>query len=67
MGVASSFWHPVAAWTLLVAAGLFVLLSWTSALWARGDPLSILISPLLYVLIYTGYGLGFLRGLLTRS
>ena len=62
----ASVFHPGVAWGVLVAAVLFVLLSWASARSAGGDMLSVLLSPLLYFLIYTCYGAGFLRGLLLR-
>jgi hypothetical protein len=62
----TSVFHAGAAWALLIAAGLFVLLSWGSALSAGGDLISVLLSPLLYFLMYTCYGAGFLRGLIPR-
>ncbi len=57
---------PPIAWALLVAAGLFMLLSQGLASWAGNDLRSVLNSPVMYFPISSCYVASFSRGLLSH-
>jgi len=46
---------------------LYCILSWLSTLWKADSTMVLLLIPLFYFIIHTGYGLGFIRGLLFKK
>ncbi len=67
LAVAVALANREAAVAVATVTALFVFAALLSAAKAGGDWLSVLLSPLVYGLLYVGYGTGFLRGLFQRA
>ena len=55
---------PTGAWAMAATAMLFLVACSTCALFSGGSLPTVLMSPLLYGLLYVAYGIGFVCGLI---